>query len=130
MDSTKKFIFEKECYQIIGICMEIHSILGPGLLEIVYKDAMEYEFKQIGIPYEREKRFDVHYKSTILPHNFYADFVAFDEIVLEVKDISEINADHLRQTLNYIAIAQSPLALILNFGAKSFQQKRVLNNHA
>ena len=108
--------------------MEIHSILGPGLLEIVYKDAMEYEFKQKGIPYFREKKFDVHYKEIVLPHNFYADFVAFDKIILEVKACSELNEDHIKQTLNYISIAKSPLALILNFGAKSFQKKRIIND--
>lgn len=107
--------------------MEIHSILGPGLLEIVYKDAMEYEFKLRGIPYEREKRFDVHYKEIVLPHNFYADFVAYEEIILEVKAISEINKDNIKQSLNYVAIAKSPLALILNFGSKSFEFKRVVN---
>ncbi len=107
--------------------MEIHSILGPGLLEIVYKDAMEYEFKRNAISYEREKRFDVLYKDIILSHNFYADFVAYHEIILEVKACSEINEDHLKQTLNYISIANSPLALILNFGSKSFQKKRVIN---
>ncbi len=102
-------------------------MLGPGLLEIVYKDAMEYEFKMNNIPYQREKRFDVHYKDIILPHNFYADFVAFDEVILEVKATKEIDSDHIKQALNYIAIADSPLSLVLNFGSKSFQHRRVIN---
>lgn len=128
MESQHQYFLENETYSIIGTCMEIHNILGPGLMEIVYKDAMEYEFKLRGIPYEREKRFDVHYKNIVLPHSFYADFVAFDEIILELKACSEINPDHIKQTLNYISIANSPLALILNFGAKSFQKKRIINN--
>lgn len=89
---------------------------------------MEYEFNIHGLPYEREKRFDVHYKDIILPHNFYADFVAFDKIILEVKACSDLNNDHTKQALNYISIANSPLALLLNFGAKSFHHKRVINN--
>ncbi|MCB0517447.1 MAG: GxxExxY protein [Lewinellaceae bacterium] len=121
-----KFLFEEETYSIIGICMEIHSILGPGLKEIVYKDAMEYEFNLQNIPYEREKKFEVHYKNIILPHNFYADFVAYDNIILEVKACNEIIDDHITQALNYISIAQSRLSLILNFGAQSFQKKRVI----
>ena len=51
---NKEIIFKEESYQIIGICMEIHRILGKGYLEIVYKDALEYELKKIGIPFDRE----------------------------------------------------------------------------
>ena len=119
-------LFERETYSVIGICMEIHNILGPGLKEIVYKDAMEYEFNHHDIPFEREKRYDVHYKDIILPHDFYADFVVFDQIILEVKACSSIVEDHVKQALNYISIAQSRLSLILNFGARSFQHKRVI----
>ena len=53
--------------------MEVHRILGKGFLEIVYKDALEYEFKKKGISYEREKRYEIKYKDIILPHHFYAD---------------------------------------------------------
>jgi len=122
-----EFLFQEECYEIIGVCMDIHKILGPGLLEVVYKDSMEYEFTKKDIPFEREKRFDVHYKDAILRHNFYADFVVYGNLILEVKACAEINKDHVRQTLNYISIAKSSLGLILNFGAQSFQQKRVIN---
>lgn len=52
----KDFPLQNETYKIIGICMEIHRILGKGLLEIVYKDAIEYEFKKNNIPYQREKK--------------------------------------------------------------------------
>ncbi len=53
--SNEEYPLQKESYQVIGICMEVHRILGPGLLEIVYKDAIEYELKLRNIPYEREK---------------------------------------------------------------------------
>ncbi len=68
-------IYKEEAFKIIGVCMEVHRILGKGLLEIVYKDALEYEFKKRGIPYEREKEYPVKYKDVILPHSFNADFV-------------------------------------------------------
>ena len=70
-------IYKEESYKIIGICFEVHNNLGPGFLEIVYKDALEYEFKRAGIPFEREKEYEVNYKDIILPHKFYADFVVF-----------------------------------------------------
>ena len=82
-----KYPLQKECYQIIGICMEIHHIFGKGLLEIVYKDAIEFEFNHKKIPFEREKKYEVEYKGLILPHFFFADFVVFDKIVLEYDTI-------------------------------------------
>jgi len=63
-------IYKEECYQIIGKCFEVHNNLGPGFLEIVYKDALEYEFKKTNIPYEREKEYHVNYKEIVLPHKF------------------------------------------------------------
>lgn len=81
-------IYKEESFQIIDKCFEVHNNLGPGFLEIVYKDALEYEFQKEGIPYSREEKYEVNYKGIILPYNFYADFVVFDKIILEVKGIS------------------------------------------
>ena len=85
-----KLFYPEKTYQIIGLCMEVHRILGPGLLEVVYKDALEYEFKQNGIPYEREKKYEMDYKGVILPHYYYADFVVFGDIMLEAKATGSI----------------------------------------
>ena len=82
---------KQENYTIVGLCMEVHRILGPGLLEIVYKDALEIEFKINNIPYQREKEYCVNYKETILPHRFYADFVVYGDIILEVKSVKEVS---------------------------------------
>ena len=77
-------IHKEESYQIIGLCIEVHNQLGAGFLEIVYKDALEFEFRKRGIPYTREKEYIVNYKGIILPHKFYADFDVYDSIILEV----------------------------------------------
>ena len=124
--SEKEYPLQKESYQIIGICMEVHRILGKGLLEIVYKDAIEYEFKQKGIPYEREKKYEVGYKEVILPHYFFADFVVFDEIILEVKSQKGIVDEHYSWVINYLGISKNPLGLIVNFGENSLVTKRVI----
>ena len=58
--SETDYPLQKESYEIIGLCMEVHRILGKGLLEIVYKDAIEYEVKHRKIPYEREKKYDIN----------------------------------------------------------------------
>ena len=119
-------IYKEEAFEIIGVCMEVHRILGKGLLEIVYKDAVEYEFKKREIPYEREKEYPVKYKDVILPHSFNADFVVRDKIILEVKSKSVfVNAD-MAQTINYLRLSKLKLGLLINFGTTSLEYKRVV----
>lgn len=113
-------------YDLIGICMEIHRILGRGLLEIVYKDALEYELRQRNISFEREKEYNIKYKDIILPHKFYADFVVEDQMILELKSKAGIIEEHYAQVINYLAISKIRVGLIINFHEKSLQQKRVI----
>ena len=128
MSDTNEYYYKKnENYEIVGLCMEVHRILGPGLLEIVYKDALEIEFKSNNIPYEREKQYNVEYKGIILQHKFYADFVVYDDIILEVKSVKEISNDHLAQTLNYMKLADTPIGIIANFQNRSLVHKRLIN---
>ena len=117
---------EDETFKIIGICMEVHRILGPGLLEVVYKDALEIEFKANNIPFEREKEFSIEYKGVILPHKFYADFIVNEDIVLEVKAIKEFSGEHTAQVLNYMKLSDSEIGLLVNFQNKSLQHKRLV----
>ncbi|PKB15998.1 GxxExxY protein [Flavobacterium sp. 5] len=126
-DSTEYYYKKDENYKIVGLCMEVHRLLGPGLLEIIYKDALEIEFKSHNIPYEREKEYSVEYKGIILPHKFYADFVVYNDIILEVKSVKEISNEHLAQTLNYMKLADTPIGIIANFQNKSLVHKRLIN---
>ncbi len=119
-------IYKEESYQIIGKCMEVHNNLGPGFLEIVYKDALEYKFQKAGIPYSREEEYEVNYKDIILPHKFYADFVVFDKIILEVKGISGIAKEHIAQTINYLKVSGDKLGLLVNFGELKLKYKRLV----
>ncbi len=115
---------EEETYKIIGICMEVHRVLGSGLLEVVYKDALQIEFKENNISFEREKEFIIEYKGKILPHKFYADFVVNEDIILEIKTVKEFSNVHIAQILNYIKLANSEIGLLVNFQPKSLQYKR------
>ena len=117
---------QEEYYKIIGLCMEVHRVLGGGLLEAVDKEALEIEFKSHDIPYEREKEFIIDYKEHQLSKRFYADFVVYDTIILEVKAIKIIVDDNIAQTLNYMSITKSGLGIIANFSLKSLQQKRLV----
>ena len=124
--SDNKYPLQEKSYQIIGICMEVHRILGKGLLEIVYKDAIEHEFILNNIPYERERKYEVEYKGLILSHSFFADFVVFDQIILEVKAQKKIIDEHYNWVINYLALSKCQLGLIVNFGEHSLVSKRLV----
>lgn len=119
-------LFKQESYKIIGACFEVHNALGHGFKEVVYKDALELEFKQIGIPYQREKPFSVVYKKQILKHYFVADFIAYDSIILEIKQGSFIGDPYIKQTLNYLKASGIRLGIVINFGQPSLEFQRVI----
>ena len=122
------YLHKDESYKIVGILYEVHKNLGKGFSEIVYKDALEYEFNQLNIPFEREKEFAVSYKNTILKHNFYADFVVFDKIILEIKTVDCFNNSHYNQCLNYLKISKNELAILANFNLISLEYKRIVSS--
>jgi GxxExxY protein len=121
-----ELIYKEESYKIIGLCMEVHRELGHGFLEIVYKDALELLFRQNNITYEREKEYNVVFKGVLLPHNFYADFVVFDKIILEVKSASGLADDHIVRTINYLKTSGNKLGLLVNFGRLQLEYKRLV----
>ena len=118
---------QEEYYKIIGICMEVHRVLGGGLLELIYKEAIEIELKIHNIPYEREKEFIIDYKGHKLKKRFIADFIVYDEIILEIKASKMIVDENVAQTLNYMNITKSGLGIIANFNIKSLQHKRLVS---
>lgn len=120
------FILKEETYEIIGLCMEVHNQLGAGFLEIVYKDALEYEFQKTNIFYKREQEYLVNYKGIVLPHKFYADFVVFDNIILEIKCTSCIVDEHIAQAINYLKVSKKKIALVVNFGETRLNYKRLI----
>jgi GxxExxY protein len=117
---------KEEAFRIIGICMEVHNNLGHGFLEIVYKDALEYEFRKADIYFEREKEYKVNYKGIVLPHKFYADFVVFNEIILEVKGVSALSDEFTAQCINYLKVSGNKLSLLVNFGELRLNYKRIM----
>lgn len=123
---SEEYIFKKECYDIIGCCMEVHSDLGSGFLEAVYQEALEFEFKENLIPYEREAQIDVFYKGNILNKKYYADFICFDEVIVELKAVKTLDDIHAAQILNYLKATGKRVGLLINFGAASLQYKRFI----
>ncbi|GAB6282822.1 MAG: hypothetical protein STSR0008_15720 [Ignavibacterium sp.] len=121
-----EILYKDEAFKIIGCCMEVHRILGKGFPEVVYKDALEYEFKIKDYIYEREKGFTISYKEIILPRGFRADFFVFENIILEIKAIESLTSSDIKQTLNYLAASKIKLGLLINFGEDSLKYKRIL----
>jgi GxxExxY protein len=118
---------QQETGRIISFGIEIHKHLGAGFLEIVYKDAFEYEFQKNGIFYQREKEYDVPYKDIILRHKFFADFVVLDSIILEVKGKQGgISEEDYARTINYLRVSGCKIGLILNFAKLKLEIKRVI----
>lgn len=122
----EEYIYKDENYAMVGILFEVHKNLGNGFSEIVYKDAIEYEFQQLNIPYQREKEYSVNYKNIILNHKFYADFVLFDSIILEVKSSENLHPKHYSQCLNYLKVSNNRLAILANFNSISLEHKRII----
>lgn len=122
----QEFYFKEETYKIIGLCMEVHKILGKGHSENVYGDALGYEFKCNSIPYEREKRYNIEYKDIILPRYYFSDFTVFDNINLEMKAIEKLSSSEIKQTLNYLAASKNKIGLLINFGEDSLNYKRII----
>ncbi|MBX7180841.1 MAG: GxxExxY protein [Bacteroidia bacterium] len=122
----ESILYKTESSEIINCCYEVFNHLGPGFLESLYKDALMEEFKIRKIPFEREKQFIVKYKNQLLRHYYYADFVVWDKIILELKTVSAINDQLLAQGINYLKVSGNQLALIVNFGENPIKIKRVV----
>jgi GxxExxY protein len=120
-------IYKDEAYELTGICMEVHNELGPGLLEIIYKEAIEWELDDRMIQYQREKEYPVYYKKHLLRKKFNADFVVYDKIILEVKSKESISNEDIAQTINYLKLSGCRLGLIVNFGRSKLEIKRLVN---
>ncbi len=121
-----EIIFKEESYKVIGACFEVHKTLGHGFKEIVYQDALEVEFSRIGVPFQRERPFSVFYKEQRLRHYFIADFVAYDKIILELKNGSYIGEPYIKQTMNYLKASGLKLGIVINFGSPSLEFQRIL----
>src|ERR1044071_10250949 len=122
-----KYPLQRETDSILRTAIEIHKILGAGFLEIVYKDTFEYEIRKQNFKYEREKEYLINYKETILRHRFYADFVVFDRVIVEIKaKEGGIAEEDYAQALNYLKCSGCKVGLILNFAKMKLEIKRVV----
>ena len=123
---TDEYLFKDECYEIIGACMEVHNELGCGFLESVYQEALAIEFLENEILFEREKCLNIRYKEFLLEKKFQADFLCYDEIVVELKASENMHPEHIAQVLNYLKASKKRIGLLVNFGTARLQYKRII----
>jgi GxxExxY protein len=116
---------DPQTYAIIGAAMEVHNVRGTGFLEIVYRDCCAIEFAARNIPFVMEVPFPLTYKGHRVGGNYHADFVCFEEIIVEIKAHGARNlpVDHA-QMLNYLAAAEKSRGLLLNFGGPRLTYQR------
>ena len=120
-------LYKEEVYDIVGICMDVYNNLGYGFLEVVYKDAMELEFIEKEKEHQREKEFPILYRGRKLKRTFFADFFLFEKIIVEVKANADgIQEGSIAQTINYLKASGFRVGLIINFGKRKLEYKRVV----
>lgn len=122
----KELYLKDEAFEIVGCAMRVHRELGNGFLESVYQEALSIELKESNIPYVKEKLLPIYYKDNLLQKKYIADFICHGQIVVELKATESICDEHISQVLNYLKATGNKLGILINFGSKSLQFKRVI----
>lgn len=119
--------YKELTYKIIGCAMEVHKQLGNGFQEVIYQRALAIEMKMQGINFSREHEMQIQYKGFEIGTR-RVDFFVEDKIMVEIKALINLEDVHLAQAMNYVEAYNLEIGLLINFGAKSLQHKRVHNN--
>ena len=120
-----EFLYKELTYAIIGAAMEVHKVLGGGFLEAVYQKALAHELRLRNIPFEEQAHLPVYYKDELVG-DYIADFIIDEKVVLEIKSVSALNDAHTAQTIHYLAATKHKVALLINFGSKSLEHRRLV----
>ena len=117
---------DQQTFEIIGAAIEVHKELGCGFLERVYRDPFALELSLRGVPFDRERTFRVQYKGRTMPATYVVDFLCYGAVVVELKALSSLGAVEHAQVINYLRMSGLRRAVLLNFGARSLQVKRIV----
>ncbi|KPK74942.1 MAG: hypothetical protein AMJ89_05165 [candidate division Zixibacteria bacterium SM23_73] len=112
-------------YEIIGAAMEVHSDLGPGYKEEIYQKALDIELRNRRIQFEPQKPIEIKFKGEMVGLQLL-DFFVDDKVVVEIKALSQFNTDHEAQIISYLKATDSGVGLLINFGTKRLEYKRIL----
>ena len=117
---------DPETYAILGAAMEVHRVLGCGFSEPAYQEALAIEFQQRGIPFRREAALEIDYKGQRLCMTYRADFNCFNRVIVELKALARLGPVEEAQLMNYLKASGMPVGLLINFGARSLESKRMV----
>ena len=125
--SSGTILFKEEVYKIVGAAFEVHNQLGCGFLEPVYQEALEKELTDNGIPFVPQQELRISYKGQLLKKIYIADFVLYDEIIVEIKSEEHLSSIDEAQLLNYLSATGKTVGVLINFGSKRLEWKRFIN---
>lgn len=111
-------LFKEEVYRIVGAAMEVYNELGSGFLESVYEEALIIEFGSRDIPFQNQVQLEIEYKGDVLTKKFRADFLCFNEVVLDIKHQKNLTDLDTAQILNYLKATKKRIGMLINFGNK------------
>jgi GxxExxY protein len=118
--------YEQLTHKIIGCAMKVHNVLGSGFQEVIYQRALAIEMEKQGLGFGREMGMTIFYDGIDIGTR-RVDFFIEDKIMVELKAVSTLNELHLAQAMNYLEAYKLPVGLLINFGSKSMEFKRVFN---
>jgi GxxExxY protein len=121
-----KNAFDKLTHNIIGCAMKVHNTMGSGFQEVIYQRCLAIEMHRQGLSIEREKAMNIYYEGFEVGTR-RVDFLVEGQILVELKALSKIEDVHLSQAINYVEAYDLPTGLLINFGAKSLEYKRLYN---
>jgi GxxExxY protein len=116
-------------YQIVAAAIEVHSALGPGLLENIYRTCLVHELGKMGMEVVTEKTVPIYYKDLVLEGSYRLDLLVNDDIVIELKSVEQVLPVHCAQLLSYLRLTNKPLGLLINFNVPRLVQgvRRIVN---
>jgi GxxExxY protein len=127
-------VIRKESYQhsdltgkIIGCAMEVHRYLGNGFQEVIYQRALAMEMQHQGLSFQREYEMQIYYKGAHIGTR-RVDFFVEEKVMLELKAVIQMEDAHLAQAINYLEASGTETGLLINFGSRSLQFKRVMKS--
>lgn len=123
---------ESLSYKIIGLAIEVHRQLGPGLLESAYQQCLYYEIKKAGLKVEKEITLPIIYKDIKLDQGYRIDLLIEDKLIIELKTVESFTSVHFAQILTYLRLGNYPLGLLINYNSKILKNniKRFINSNS
>lgn len=120
----EKLLYSDEVFRIRGAIFEVNRMMGPGFLEGVYQECLAIEFEARGVPFAAFSPVSLTYKGRELRKTYVPDFVCYEKIIVELKALSSLLAEHRAQVLNYLRATRMKVGLLVNFGAPRAQIER------